>query len=57
METLVTSQSTWIVETISRVWEDIKMKVKLAASSLGLEFFSNYNGVPFNFASKLYTEY
>ena len=33
METLVTSRSTWIVETISRVWE--ATKVKTVANSMG----------------------
>ena len=28
METIVTSQSTWIVEAISKIWEAMKIKVK-----------------------------
>ena len=35
METIVTSRSTWIVETISRVWEAMKTKFKTVANSLG----------------------
>ena len=35
METIVTSQSTWIVKTISRVWEAMKIKVKTIENSLG----------------------
>ena len=57
METIVTSRSTWIVETISRVWEAMKIKVKTVANSLGWESFGNYDGVPFNFAIKLYIEH
>ena len=30
-----TSQSTWIVETISRVWEAMKIKAKTVALPLG----------------------
>ena len=55
METIVTSRSTWIVETISRVWE--AMKVTTVANSLGWKCFGNYDGVPFNFAIKLYREH
>ena len=54
METIVTSRSTYIVETISRVWKTMKIKVKKVANSLGWECFSNYDGMPFNFAIKLY---
>ena len=57
METIVTSRDAWIVETISRVQEAIKIKVKTVANSLGWECFSNYDGVPFNFAIKLYTQH
>ena len=35
METIVTSQSTGIVKTISRVWEAMKIKVKTIENSLG----------------------
>ena len=28
METIVTSQSTWIVEAISKIWEAMKINVK-----------------------------
>ena len=34
METILTSRSTWIVETISRVWEAMKVKVKTVANFL-----------------------
>ena len=34
METILTSRSTWIVETMSRVWEAMKVKVKKVANSL-----------------------
>ena len=34
METILTSQSTWIAETVSRVREAIKVKVKTVANSL-----------------------
>ena len=57
VETIVTSQITWIVKTISRVWEAMKIKVKTIANSLGWECFDNYDGVPFNFAIKLYREH
>ena len=57
METIVTSRSAWIVETISRAWEAMKIKVKTVANSLGWECFDNYDGVSFNFAIKLYTEH
>ena len=57
MEAIVTSRSTWIVETISRVWEAVKIEVKTVANSLGWECVGNYDGVPFNFAMKLYTEH
>ena len=55
METIVTSRSTGIVDTISRVWE--ATKVKTVANSLGWECFGNYDGVPFDFAIKLHTEH
>ena len=45
METIVASQSTWIVKTVSRVWEVIK--VKTVANSLGWDCFGNYDGVLF----------
>ena len=57
METIVTSGSTWIVETISRVWEATKIKVKTVANSLKWERLGNNDGVSFNFTIKLYTEY
>ena len=47
METIVASQSTWIVKTVSRVWEVIKIKVKTVANSLGWDCFGNYDGVLF----------
>ena len=47
METIVASQSTWIVKTVSRVWEVIKIKVKTVANSLGWDCFGNYDGVFF----------
>ena len=53
MKTIVTSRSTWFVETISRVCETMKIKVKTMANSEGWECFGNYNKVPFNFAIKL----
>ena len=34
METVVTSRSTWIVKTIPRVWEAMKIKVKTVVNSL-----------------------
>ena len=47
METIVASQSTWIVKTVSRVWEVIKIKVKTVTNSLGWDCFGNYDGVLF----------
>ena len=35
----------------------MKIKVKSVANSLEWECFGNYDGVPFNFAVKLYTEH
>ena len=57
MEAIVTSGSTWIVETISRVWEATKIKVKTVANSLRWERLGNNDGVSFNFTIKLYTEH
>ena len=57
MEIIVTSRSTWIVEIISRAWEAMKIKVKTVANSLGWECFGNYDGLPLNFAIKLYMEH
>ena len=57
METIVTSGSTWIVETISRVWKATKIKVKTVANSLRWERLGNNDGVSFNFTIKLYTEH
>ena len=57
METIATSRSTRIVKTISKVWEAMKIKVKTVVNSLGWECFGNYDGVPFNFPIKLYTEH
>ena len=54
METTVTSRSTWIAKTISRVWEAMKIKVKTVAYFLGWKCFGNYDGLPFNFAIKLH---
>ena len=56
IETILSSRSTWIFETISRVWEATKIKVQTVANSLVWECFDNYDGVLFNFAIKLYTE-
>ena len=38
METIVTSQSTWIVKTISRVWEAMKIKEETLAQVFSCEF-------------------
>ena len=48
MKIIVTSRSTRIVETISKVWE--ATTVKTVSKSLGWERLGNCDGLPFNFA-------